>query len=74
MMALSLVEMAMARHTALVSGLAFVLLARVRIRTGCGSLRGSENLSTQIQVEKVRPEAGGKTRSPRPTPPITELS
>ena len=38
-----LVEMAMARHTELVSGLALELRARVRILTGCGSARGSEN-------------------------------
>merc|ERR550532_2299546 len=48
MMALSLVDIAMARHTKLLSGEVLEFLARVSILTGWGSLRGSLNLSTQI--------------------------
>ena len=64
----------MARHTKFVSGEVLEFLASVSILTGWGSLRGSLNLSMQIQVEKVRPGVGGKTLSPTPTPPITALS
>ena len=31
-------------------------------------------MSTQIQVEKVRPGVGGNSLSPSPTPPITAVS
>ena len=46
----------------------------VKRRTGWGSVRGSLNLSTQIQVEYESPGCGGKPRSPSPIPPITLLS
>ena len=73
-LSLFLVEMAIARQAKWLSGEDLLFLANVRIRTGCGSLRGSLNLSMQIQVEYVRPGAGGNILSPRPTPPTTELS
>ena len=48
-----LVEMAMARHTELVSGLALELRAKVRILTGCGSARGSENCNSDQSEASV---------------------
>ena len=43
----------MARHTELVSGLALELRARVRILTGCGSARGSENWNIDQSGESI---------------------
>ena len=41
------------------------LRTKVRSRTQCGSVRGSLNLSTQIQVLYVNPVWGGKGLSPK---------
>lgn len=66
MMALSLAESTTARQTRCSSrAVLFKFLTKVSNLTQCGSVRGSENLSTHIQVEYVNPVCGGNTRSPK---------
>lgn len=68
--ALSLADSSNVKHTILSSRGEFTVRITVSKRTECGSLLGSENLSTQNHVEYVNPVCGGNMRSPAPMPPI----
>lgn len=64
MMALSLADNKIVKQTKLSSLGLFIVRINVKRRTQCGSVRGSENLSTQNHVEYESPVCGGNVRSP----------
>lgn len=63
-MALSLADRTTDKQTNCSSLTLCKFLTKVKRRTQWGSVLGSENLSTQIHVEKLKPVCGGNNRSP----------
>lgn len=61
---MSLADSKIVKQTKLSSLGLFIVRISVNRRTQCGSVRGSENLSTQNHVEYDSPVCGGKIRSP----------
>lgn len=63
-MALSRADNKIVKQTKLSSLGLFIVRINVNRRTQCGSVLGSENLSTQNHVEYESPVCGGNIRSP----------